>query len=323
MFGAKIRKSGIKLYCLGGARWCGALSLIKLCYLILKHRPDVVVTWLYHADLVGSLAAKLCGVRRLVWNIRCSDMDFSKYASSTRLIVKILSALSCLPSTILYNSDSGKEAHQSLGYSARRWRYIPNGFDLNEWYPSAEDRRKVRDELGIRNNEKVVGMVARVDPQKDHETFLSAMEIVVEKYPNVRLVLIGKGTERLALSSVLQDNAVVLGQRMDVNRLVRGFDVAVLSSAYGEGFPNVLGECMASAVPCVTTDVGDARAIVGETGRVVPISQPEKMSSAIIELLSLDPSEREKLRVSARAKIGDSYSIDAVALLYLREIFLS
>jgi glycosyltransferase involved in cell wall biosynthesis len=279
-----------------------------------RNRPDVVMTWLYHADFIGTMAllASGLGTDRLVWNLRCSNLDFKDFARTTRWLVSILAWLSPLPRTIAANSRSGQRAHQALGYRPRSWVYLPNGLDLDEWRPDEADRVKIRHELGLKNGGLAVGMIARLDPQKDHATFLAAAERVSGRGWQVRFILVGRNTTKLPT----YEHVLALGERRDIPRLLRGMDIIVLSSAYGEGFPNVLAEAMATEIPCVTTDVGDAAALVDGTGLVVPPRNPGALAAAIEMLLSEDAASRTSRGRRARETIQRNYSLKRIAELY-------
>jgi len=280
-----LRQGGVDLYCLGLANvWHFPVGLYRLTRLVRKLRPKLMMTWLYHADLIGTLAAILSGLgpRRVVWNVRCSDIDFSNYKTLTRLIAKMLAWISHLPWAVATNSGAGRHAHTKLGYRPRQWIYLPNGLDTTEWRACASMRSSVRSELGFSEENTVVGMVARLDPQKDHATLLAAADTLLKD-------LIGRGTETIEAPHVL-----CLGERSDVSRLIKAFDIAVLCSAYGEGFPNVVAEAMATELPCIVTDVGDAKVLVGDTGWVIPTKNPGALAEAIARLQSESELERKQ-----------------------------
>ncbi|WP_259781288.1 glycosyltransferase [Aestuariispira ectoiniformans] len=316
VFGSMLRDAGVELHCLNLKLLTAPVALWRLCRLLISIRPDSVVTWLYHADLMGTIACWLTGVENLYWNIRCSNIEFSNYSPFTRWTVQLLSRLSGYPAGVLYNSKVGKAVHAEIGYHPKRWCYVPNGFDLDEWYPDEGDRDAVRSEWGVTDENFVIGMVARVDPQKDYPTFLAAVEAIVRKYGHVRIVLIGKGTEQVVQTEGVKHVTFCLGQRRDVTYLMRGLDLIVLSSAYGEGFPNVLGEAMATGVPCVTTNVGDAAEVVGDTGRVAPVSNPGKLAGEIEQMIVMGHGDRQDLRSRARRRIRDFYSMPGKAVSY-------
>lgn len=316
MHGPTLRAAGVELHCLGMRR--GRLTpraFVSLVRLMRETKPRLVMTWLYHSDLIGTLAAKIAGVRQVVWNVRGSDLDFSRYARTTKWTVRLLARLSRARGAIAINSLAGRRAHEALGYAPQRWVHLPNGFDLAEWRPDADDRRAVRSELGLADGDVAVGCVARVDPQKDYPALFAAAVRVVARHPEAKLVLIGRGTDELVPPEALAGRCLRLGERRDVARLLRGLDLVVLASAFGEGFPNAVGEAMATGLPCVVTDVGDAALIVGDTGIVVPPRDPGALADAICAMLERPPEDRE-LGLAARERIAGTYALDTVARAY-------
>jgi glycosyltransferase involved in cell wall biosynthesis len=289
---------------------------MKLVGLLRRLHPDLMMTWLYHADLVGTLAGRVAGVGRIIWNIRCSDMEFSRYPATTRWVVAALVRLSGLPWAIGVNSRAGQRAHDRLGYRPRQWAYLPNGFDTEVWRPNAQERGEVRKELGFVDSDTVVGMVARVDPQKDHATFLEAARVVLARHPRFRVLLVGRDTDGLELPDELRSITKVLGERRDVKRLMQALDILVSSSAYGEGFPNVIGEAMACGVPCVATDVGDSANILGDTGQIVEPLEPHKLASAIAGLVEMPSVDLRKCGVRARERVKRYFSVDTCLARY-------
>jgi glycosyltransferase involved in cell wall biosynthesis len=307
-YGEALETAGVPLTCLNMAGPASIPSATLRCATVMRReRPDVVVTWLYHADLIGTLAAVLAGQPPLLWNLRCSDIDFSKIANTTRWTVGLLARLSRWPWGVAANSEAGQRVHAALGYRPQRWLILPNGFDTTMWRPDCADRAAVRAEWGAGPDTVVVGCVARADPQKDHAGLFKAMAELPSGVPDVRLVLIGRGTEDLVPPLLPQGQVLALGERRDVARLLRGFDIAVLPSI-GEGMPNVVGEAMASAVPCVVSDVGDAARLVGDTGRVVPPRNAAALAAALSELITVGHDVRARLGASARHRIETAWS---------------
>ena len=315
----------------------GALGgLSRLAGLIRTTRPAVVHSWLYHADLLATLALALSGRRKAtpsVWGVRCSDMDMRRYARSTRYILKLLPLLSSRTDLVLCNSEAGRTVHEGLGYRPRRWRVVPNGLDLELFRPRFDERAAIRAELGLSEDSFVVGMCARVDPKKDHATFAKAASIFAETAPEARFILIGAGTDepgsaldRAIAASGIAGRFVRLGPRRDICRLHAALDIATLSSAFGEGFPNVLAEAMACGVPCAATDVGDSAAIVGDTGLVVPPRNPAKLAAAWEGLRGEGSEARTTRGAAARRRVASRYSlatmIEAYRTLY-RELVVS
>jgi glycosyltransferase involved in cell wall biosynthesis len=320
--GDRIRDLGIPLSVLGMNRSIPSpLDLVCLYRKIRHHRPHVVQTWLYHADLLGFLAAKAAKVDSVAWNIRCSYMGKNYYKGMSGIVIKLLAAISNWPDTVIVNSAAGQLLHQSLGYHPREWQVIPNGFDTDVFTPSVEDRTTIRRKLGIPDQAPVIGLVGRWDPVKGHGLFLKVATNFVRETPEAHFIIVGKGCDMDNgalldfVTDSLRTNLHLLGERHDIPAITAAFDLAVCASV-GEGFPNVLGEAMACAVPCVATDVGDCAEIVADTGRIVPSGDVTAMTAAWSDLLSLAPSERKALGISARRRIKEVYSIENIISTY-------
>lgn len=320
IYGATLRDAGVELHCLRMRRGVPSLpALLTLVRVLRRHKPDVIMTWLYHADLLGLLASLLAGLgaRRVVWNLRCSDFDSAVSAGSTRLVIRALTRLSALPAAVAANSWSGRRHHAMIGYRPQRWVILPNGFDPGEWRPDASDRRGVRRELGLAEHSTAIGMVARADPQKDHATFFAAAERLCADDRDLWFILIGRGTEDLTVPAALAGRMKVLGERQDIQRLLRGLDVFVLCSAYSEGFPNVIGEAMATGLPCVVTDVGDSRHVVGDSGLVVPRRDSDALAQALNTVIIEPIAKRCERGRRARERIERHYQQDAMVAGYV------
>ena len=236
---------------------------------------------------------------------------------------RLLARFSGCPAVVLVNSEAGRLRHHALGYRPKRWQVIANGFDVGHYHPDPATGRQVRAELGVPDDALVVGLIARFDPMKDHAGFLDAAGRVARRHPRVRFVLAGRQVcpenpaFAAAVAGSLAGRVSLLGERGDIARLMAAFDICCLSSAFGEGFPNVIGEAMACGVPCVATDVGDAGRIIGDTGRVVPPGNPAALAEALDDILELSPEARGQLGALARQRIVDEFSIDGIALQYV------
>ena len=324
---AYVEGAGIPVRDVAIGRRRGALAgLGRLAGIMRATRPTVVHSWLYHADLLATLALALSGRRRatrLFWGVRCSDMDMRRYARSTRYILKLLSHLSSKTDLVLCNSDAGRTVHARLGYRPPRWRVVPNGVDVDRFRPRPGERAAFRAELGLGDENFVVGMCARVDPMKDHNNFVKAAAMFAETAPEARFVLVGAGTDepgsalhRTIAASGIAVRFVRLGQRQDIGRIYSALDVATLSSAFGEGFPNVLAEAMACGVPCVATDVGDSASIIGDTGLVVPPRDPESLSAAWDRLRRESSDHRAARGAAARRRVASRYALATMIEAY-------
>lgn len=293
-----LEAEGIPVHALNVGSLAGAMAAVgRLAALVRKTKPDVIQGWMYYGDLFAALANRLVpGDRRLYWNLRASDTVEGGY----RRLVRINAKLSVWPDLVIANSQTGLDFHLRHGYQPRRTDVIPNGVNTGKFRPDIEDRKALRAEFGLPEDAVVAIHVARLNPMKDHASFLTAMQSL----PKIRGLLVGAGTETLDLPG----NVAALGLRKDVERLYRCADIVVSSSAFAEGFSNVLAEGMSSGLVPVATDVGDARLIVGETGHVVPIRDPDALAKA----LSIE-AERPNLEVrkrAARARMVQNFTLD-------------
>ncbi|MGD8562317.1 MAG: glycosyltransferase [Desulfarculaceae bacterium] len=295
------------------------LGLRRLGAILEEHRPRLIQTWMYHADLLGLLASSRTGKPPVVWGLRCSDLDLSLF---TRLVVRTCARLSRRPAAVVANSRAGLTHHQGLGYAPERMRVIPNGFDTKRLRPDPEARAQVRAELGLGEDDLLVGQVANFKPVKDPLGFVTAAALSARETPQAHFMLIGQGMTpanpglALCRQPPLAGRIHLLGLRDDVPRLLAALDLFVLSSR-SEGFPNVVAEAMAAGLPVVATDAGDCRELLGPAGEVVPPGDPQALSRAMGRLLALAPDERKALGAAARQRIEDHYSLRAMAEAYL------
>lgn len=317
----RVREAGARLTLLGMRPGTPDLAaLVRLGNLLRREEPDVVHGWMYHANL--ALALTLTRTP-LIWGIRQTVYDLGNEKPLSRAVIRAAAALSWIPKVITYNSTLSARQHEALGYRADRTKIIPNGIDTMVFRPDSKARALTRAELGISENEFVVGHIARWHPMKDHKNFVSAAAALANWYPNTRFVLIGEGIDgqntdlsRLANDQGIAERLVLCGRRFDIPRLIAALDALALSSAWGEAFPNVLAEAMACGVPCVATDVGDAREIIGERGIVVPPRNADALCQGLLALAGLEQSARLQLGSRARARIVERYSLAVCAAAY-------
>lgn len=299
-------------------------KLVKLFGIVRREKPNILQGWMYHANFAAQLAS-FASFRTIpvVWNIRHSlySLDYEK--KSTAIVIRTLSKLSNFPAKIIYNSQMGATQHQKIGYSSDKTVVIPNGFDINLFKASLENRRNLRQELGIAEDAFLIGRISRYHPMKDHESFLRAAALLLQDFPELHFVLAGTDVDEQNphLSQLLHeldlgDQIHLLGERKDVPYLTSALDIATSSSYFGEAFPNVVGEAMACQVPCVVTDVGDSAIIVGNTGKVVPPQNPQALADGCREIISVGTEGRQALGKQAREKVINLYSLDAITTQY-------
>jgi len=319
--GCRIRDLGVRVDALRlSPEHPNPLGLFRLASHIRRFRPDVIQTWMYHADLAGGVAAKFAGRVPVVWGIHHTTFSSSDAKPRTLRVVKLCALLSKrLPNRIVCCSEATMRSHIDLGYDRSRMQVIPNGFDLELFKPDTSARHSVRRELGLPDNVLLIGMVARYHPQKDHRNFIVAASLIADVLPTSHFVLCGSGVEPdnkplmdLIASSGIGNRTHLLGARNDTPRLYAALDIYVSPASHGEAFPLVVGEAMACGVPCVVTDVGDSSIIVDDTGVVVPPRNPSALAGGWRQLLTMDAKERRKLGERARRRIQDNYEIHEV-----------
>jgi glycosyltransferase involved in cell wall biosynthesis len=298
-------------------------KFVRLVSRLREIKPDFVHTWMYHADLLGGLGARIAGIPALAWRVNHSNLDRALNKRSTLRIVWLCARLSgWLPRAILSCSEKALHVHVAAGYAATKFAVVPNGFDLTRFCPAPEARECVRTELGLGSEVPLVGIVARYNPQKNIEGFIEAAGMVARSRPDVRFILVGSGLDSAneALALALRASGVashfhLMGRRDDVPRLMAALDVLALSS-HGEAFPNVVGEGMSCAIPCVVTDAGDAAEIVCDTGRVVRTGDMSGLARELLAVLSLPETERVALGRKARERVREKYDIERVVEQY-------
>jgi glycosyltransferase involved in cell wall biosynthesis len=304
--------------------FCSAVS--RLAQRLREHRPDIVQTWLYHADLVGGIVGRRMRLP-VIWNIQAGavdsrTIDFAVNTPRTHLVMKACAWTSrFLPTTIVSCSWGGAEAHRAVGYSDR-FRVIPNGIDASAFKPDPIARRDVRSAWRVPDDVPIIGMVARFHPQKDHPNLLRAARNLIRTHPDVRFALCGLGldpTNADLMSQIrasgLERHILLAGVRRDISRVMSAFDIHTLPST-SEGFPSVIGEAMAAGVPCVVTDVGDCARIVGETGVAVAPRDAGALADGWRALLDLPLARRRELAAAARSRIVARFSLTAAAAQY-------
>jgi glycosyltransferase involved in cell wall biosynthesis len=310
MFADVLRERGVEVRDLGMRPGRDLLrGTFRLVQLLRDVRADVVIGWMYHACLLMLLAAPFARrARQRIWFLQGSLHSLAGLPWHTRLTVRVLAITSRWPDAIAINSLTGRAHHRKAGYRPRRWIILPNGCDTSIFRPDADDRRTVRAQLGIDPRARAVICVARDHPQKDLPTLVAALQQIHGTHPDVELILAGTGTERLGSKDEVGPRIHGLGERRDVARLLRAADVLAISSLT-EGLPNALLEGMASGLVPVTTDVGDCRAVVGETGSVVPSGSVDALSAALDEVLSWAPAELQRRGALAQERVIARYGI--------------
>jgi glycosyltransferase involved in cell wall biosynthesis len=299
------------------------LLVMRLAQWIRESRPDVIHTWMYHANLVGALAARLTGNVPVVWGIHHSVLDPRVDKRRTMFVNRACALLSGrLPARIVFCSQAAVRIHKKLGYDTQKLEVIPNGFDLEQIKPDPAARASVRDELGVPEDALLIGMAARFHPYKDHRNFLRAAGQLHRKQPEVQFLLCGMNVDwqNAQLAAWIEEEGLLgcvhlLGARRDMSRLFSAMDISTTSSL-SEAFPIAIGEAMACGTPCVVTDVGDSALIVGDTGEVVAPSNPQALAQAWGRLIEAGPEMRRRLGMAGRSRIQQHFALPSIVERY-------
>lgn len=326
IIGLELQDKNIRVYSLGMS---SILSIPKTIYklrkLIREIEPDVVQTWMYHADFLGGLAAKSIGIKNIVWGVRTTDVS----QGSSRLtfyLSKTCAKLSqYIPNTIICAAQVSRDHHISIGYDKTKMIVIPNGFELDLIVASKEDRLSIRKENNLSSSDIVIGSVGRFNAVKNQKLLVDVAAILIKKFPELKFMMVGRKNDTNNKELMfwieqhgLENNFRLLGERQGIPRYLIAMDIFCLHSKT-EGFPNVLVEAMASGLPCVSTIVGDSKYILKDFGITVPPNDAQALANGIantIEKISQNEFEIESFRLLSRDYISKNFSIERIEELY-------
>lgn len=318
VIGEKLIAEGIKVHSLNLNRQNLVASLIKARKICKEF--DIINTWLYHADVFGFITSKILLKKKLIWNVRHSNLARNVNKSKTLMIVKLNSFLSMFVDIITYNSNKALENHMKIGFNKNNSIIVPNGFELENFKFDMHNRVEIRKQLGVDNSRKLIITVGRWHIQKDYYTLLKALNELKKINNNFVMIMCGTNLDyqNKELSDLineynLKNNIKLLGRRDDIPALLSAADIYV-SSSLGESFSNAIGEAMACELPCIVTNVGDSKLIVGSTGRVIEPENYKELFGAILEYME-DTSLRDKGKRS-RQRVKENYEISIVTKLF-------
>lgn len=301
----------------------GIFKFIKLLYSSYQSKPDIIHTWLCHANLI-SILFYIVGFRNIIWSIHSTQLYGKEVSARTFMITKLCAWFSFIPQYILYCAESSKIEHEKFGYNKNRAVVVYNGYDVAIFKPDYVLKATLRDNLAISSPNIVIGHVARFHPVKDHHTFIKSLSLLEETLrARLTVVMIGNGVDAANKSlevwlseAHILEQTILLGMQENISQFYTMMDFLVLSSI-SEAFPNVVAEAMATEVPCIVTNVGDAKLIVGDYGYVVPIGDANALANAITKLINLSSNERFLLGRQARNHIKQNFALKQMVDSYL------
>ena len=315
--GAQLRAGGYEVHALGLCSAAGVPLVLWKLTRFLRHRcPDIVQTWMYHADLLGGLGARMAGIKNVIWGIRTTDVSAggARATAGVRWLCARFSPW--IPHTIVCAAEASRRVHVELGYRADCMTVVPNGFDLLRLQAAPEQVAGLRSACGFSADTVVVGTLGRFNAVKDPDNFVRAAGLLAREYPGARFLMVGRDCDAandqlmgLIKATGYADRFVLLGERSDAPVCLAAMDVFCLSSRT-EGFPNVVGEAMAMRKVCVVTDVGDAAYLLGECGVVVPREDSAALAEGMSKLVGLSVADRDFLGAQAHARIATEFTMD-------------
>tara|TARA_B100000131_G_C18123819_1_gene613929 strand:+ start:2648 stop:3805 length:1158 start_codon:yes stop_codon:yes gene_type:complete len=307
-------------------------ELFKLYKHIKQIKPDVVQTWMIHADMIGGIVARLAGVNNIFWSVHYTNLVKGKSKRLTILLTKINAFLSYfIPKKIIYCAEKSREVQESLGFKKTKGVVVQNGYDVESFIQNTSLGSKFRNELDIHPEAFVIGHVGSYHPLKDQANLVKALTLLDQRGFNFYAVFAGANLDNNNDSLVslikhkgLSNRVHLLGRRNDIPSIMNGIDLFILSSE-SEAFPNVLNEAMACGTPCVSTDVGDASLILGDTGWIVPSKDSESLYSSVIKAAQEKESNHRswlQRSIACRQRIVQKFSLEKMVKKY-KEVWMN
>ncbi|MEO5668341.1 MAG: glycosyltransferase [Bdellovibrionota bacterium] len=321
----EFRALGIPVEFLNVARGFWGPSLFRFKKIVEEFCPEIIQSWMYHADLFCSVLLPLISHKApLVWNVRLSSLDPRTNKASTLAIRGLLATISRnAPKGIIYCAESALKVHEHFSYSNRNSVVIPNGLDVQVWKKSSEDKTLLKEKLGVPAEAPLVGIVGRYHIQKDIGTFVAAAAAIHAEVPAVNFVMIGKGLDdanaelrSMIFAHGLQDSIRLLGPRSGLPDIYSAMDLHMLSSA-DEGFPNVILESMACETPCVSTNVGDAPLMLEDAALISSVGDGAALAVHALKILRMPEQERATIGRHLREKVLERYSLETMLDRYM------
>ncbi len=315
--GERLCADGVPVDVLARRREAVGMAWLRL-WQRLRQPPDVLQTWLYHADLFGGVAGWLRGVP-VVWGVHHVLGAHDALKPATRAVVRMNARLSSrVPAAIVCCSAAALATHQQAGYDGQRLHLIENGVDVQRFAPDAAVGARLRQQLGLPADALIFGHGGRFHPLKAQDLLVRAFMRAFTADENVHLLLWGRGLDAaspLARTWGEHPRLHWLGPREDVPALLNAVDAFVLPSRW-EAFPVSVLEAMACATPCMVTAAGAMADMVGETGLVVPVDDEMALAAAMRYFIARPLPARQALGQQARARVVARYSLERMAAQY-------
>lgn len=315
----EVEEAGIPVFDLAKrGRWDVVGFLWRLGRLVSVQRPSILHGYQAVPNMLVLLLCMPYRRIKAVWGVRASSMDLTQYDWLARFSFWMACRLARFADLIIVNSRAGLEYHVTKGYPRGKMYAVSNGIDTAKFQFDEAGRYRLRREWNVQGSAILVGLIGRLDPMKDHATFLQSAAILARQDLSWRFVCVGDGSAEYTATLVARAQALGLagqliwaGPRDDMAAVYSALDIAV-SSSYTEGFTNVVAEAMACGRAAVVTHVGDSSAIVGDVGVVVPPRNPLALAHGITQLRLRLEREGQDLRAAARSRIEEQFSVESL-----------
>lgn len=329
--GKELQEEGIEVYSLGMESLSSVpRTLYRLRKLLKELQPDVVQTWMYHADFLGGLAAKSLNVKNIIWGIRTTDVSQGPSELTVHLS-KVCAKLSYyIPDIIVSAAHVSKAHHVSIGYDESKIVVIPNGFDVEALSSTEEDRLAIRKQADLTADDTVIGSMGRFNPVKNQKLFVEVAADLLKDFPDLKFMMVGRDntTENEELMSWINhygilDSFRLLGQRKsaDVPKYLKAMDILCMHSRT-EGFPNVVGEAILSDTTCVATNVGDIGVLLDDES-IAKSNDAQGLSEIIRKYLNYPEEKILDKNKQNKERVIENYSLEVIVerfhSLYLKQ----
>lgn len=300
-------------YALG---WNGlnTLSTVSKLRALLKNlQPATVQCWMYHANALTSLSV-ICLAKKpkVVWGIHHSLASPKDESISTKIALGLSKILSQQASAIIYCAHSSMQQHQAFGFKNGNSQVIANGVFLDKFQPNLQ-----------LNEPTVIGFAGRYHTAKGYPYLFETMGLLKDKNIIFKVAGSGASLDNVEVKALFEQYQLdtqkvhLLDQISDMPAFYQSID-AFLMTSITEGFPNVLVEAMASGLPCISTDVGDAKYIVQDLGSIVPLRNAQALADAILAYAQKSEAEKQSLKQATRERVEQNFSIETVSRQYMQ-----
>ena len=287
-------------------------TIAKLRHLLKSIAPKTVQCWMYHANVLTSLSCIGFSPKpEIFWGIHHSLASPKEESLSTKVALVMSKVLAAQPKGVIYCAHSSLQQHQRFGLKNNNAQVIANGVFLDNFQPNPELHEPC-----------VIGFAGRYHTAKGYPYLFATLAKLKDQPIIFKIAGSGASLENPEVKALfeqyqLDKNKVhLLDQVSDMPAFYQSVD-AFLMTSITEGFPNVLVEAMASGLPCISTDVGDAKYIVDQLGAIVPPRDPEALANAILDYVHSSQAEKLQLKQASRARVEQHFSIESVSQQYL------